>query len=238
MRQASFDRTYNSSNIESIAGEEFDLLVCAGVRAEKWIANANPGADRAAIDRLIQAVSDAKARRAILVSTVDVFMMPLDVDERTPVITAALHTYGKNRYYVEQAFAERFETVVARLPGLYGPGIKKNVIHDFLRDHQTEKIDSRGIFQFYGLGRLWQDLQIALRNHLTVVHLPTAPVSVAEVARTAFGREFMNHVVEHPARYDVYTRHAELFGGSGDYIESKTVELEGIRRFVEREAAR
>ena len=45
-RQTRFDSTYNSSNIESIAGQEFDLLVCAGVRAEKWIANANPDADR------------------------------------------------------------------------------------------------------------------------------------------------------------------------------------------------
>ena len=48
-RQLRFDATYNTSNIESIAGEEFDLLVCAGVRAEKWIANANPDADRAGI---------------------------------------------------------------------------------------------------------------------------------------------------------------------------------------------
>jgi hypothetical protein len=236
-RQTRFDATYNSSNIESIAGEEFDLLVCAGVRAEKWIANANPEADRAGIDRLLQALASVKARRAILISSVDVFITPLDVDETTPIVTTGLHPYGKNRYHVEQAFAEKFDTVIARLAGLYGPGIKKNVIHDFLHDHQTEKIDSRGVFQFYGLHRLWEDLQLALANHLAIVHLPTAPVSVAEVALAAFGREFTNHVVERPARYDVRTLHAELFGGVGHYVENKAAELEGIRRFVDDEMA-
>jgi hypothetical protein len=237
-RQAQFDAFYNSANIESIGGSEIDLLVCAGARAEKWIANANPEADRAGIDRLMKALDSVRARRAVLVSTVDVFITPLDVDETTPVATTGLHPYGKNRHQLEQAFADRFDTTVVRLPGLYGPGIKKNVIHDFLHDHQTEKIDSRGVFQFYGLHRLWEDLQIALSNHLSVVHLPTAPVSVAEVAMAAFGREFTNHVVDRPARYDVRTRHAELFGGLGCYLENKPAELEGIRLFVDRERSR
>jgi nucleoside-diphosphate-sugar epimerase len=237
-RLTQFDAFYNSSNIESIAGKEYDLVVCAGVRAEKWIANANPEADRAGIDRLIQALETVRARRAVLISTVDVFITPLDVDETTPVTTTGLHPYGRNRHHLEQTFADRFDTVVARLPGLYAPGIKKNIIHDFLHEHQTEKIDSRGVFQFYGLHRLWRDLQLAMTNQLRVVHLPTAPVSVAEVALAAFGREFTNHVVDRPARYDVRTRHAELFGGLGDYLENKTAELEGIRLFVDHERSR
>jgi len=236
-RQTKLDETYNSANIESIGGEEFDLLLCAGVRAEKWIANANPEADRAGIDRLIRALGTVKASRAILISSVDVFITPLDVDETTPVITTGLSPYGKNRYHLEQVFANRFDAVVARLPGLYGAGIKKNIIHDFLRDHEIEKIDSRGVFQFYGLHRLWGDLQVALAKHLHVVHLPTEPVSVADVARVAFGREFTNHIVDRPARYDVRTRHAELFGGLGHYLENATAELEGIRLFVDHERA-
>src|SRR3954452_9897381 len=93
-RQHRFDATYNSSNIDSISGEEFDLLVCAGVRAEKWIANANPDADRAGIERLLKAVGTVKAHRAVLISSVDVFIAPAEVDETTPVVTAGLHPYG------------------------------------------------------------------------------------------------------------------------------------------------
>src|SRR6185436_17101113 len=83
-RQTRFDATFNSSNIESIAGQEFELLVIAGVRAEKWIANANPEQDMAAIDRLLAPLKNAKARQVVLISTVDVFVPPIEVDESTP----------------------------------------------------------------------------------------------------------------------------------------------------------
>jgi nucleoside-diphosphate-sugar epimerase len=234
-RQARFDECYNSSNIGDIAGQEFDLLVCSGVRAEKWIANANPEQDRAGIDRLLAALETVRAKQVVLISTVDVFLVPIEVDEDTQVVTAGLHAYGTHRYELEQELARRYPTLVARLPGLYGPGIKKNVIHDFLKNHETHKIDSRGVFQFYGLHRLWGDLQAALKAGLGLIHLPTEPVSVAEVARVVFGVEFSNHVVEKPARYDVRTKHAALLGGVGPYLENREAELEGIRLFVDHE---
>lgn len=235
-RLTHFDSSYNSSNIDSIAGEEFDLLVCAGVRAEKWIANANPEQDRAGIDRLLDALKKVRAKQFILISTVDVFLTPIEVDEGSPVETTGLHAYGKHRYELEQELARRFPTLVARLPGLYGKGIKKNVIHDFLKDHETHKIDSRGVFQFYGLHRLWEDLQLAMKHKLQLIHLPTEPVSVAEIAQAAFGREFTNYVVDKPARYDIRTKHAALLGGVGPYLENKMAELEGIRLFVDHES--
>jgi hypothetical protein len=235
-RQTRFDATFNSSNIASIAGQEFDVLVVAGVRAEKWIANANPEQDKAGIDRLVGALADVRARQLILLSTVDVFASPIEVDESTRVETAGLHAYGRHRYELEERLSGRFHTSVARLPGLYGQGIKKNVIHDLLKNHETHKIDSRGVFQFYGLHRLWRDLEVVMRNDLRLVHLPTEPVSVAEIAHYAFGREFTNLVAASPARYDVRTRHAALLGGVGSYLEGRGAELEGIRLFVDHEA--
>jgi nucleoside-diphosphate-sugar epimerase len=236
-RQTHFDACYNSSNIGEIAGEEFDLLVCSGVRAEKWIANANPEQDRAGIGRLLDALTTVRARQVVLISTVDVFLTPIEVDEDTPVVADGLHAYGTHRYELERELARRYPTLVARLPGLYGPGIKKNVIHDFLKNHETHKIDSRGVFQFYGLNRLWGDLQLAMKQGLGLIHLPTEPVSVAEVARAVFGLEFSNHVVDRPARYDVRTKHAAIVGGLGPYLETKVAELEGIRLFVDHERA-
>jgi nucleoside-diphosphate-sugar epimerase len=237
VRQAKFDACYNTANIDSIAGEEFDLLVCSGVRAEKWIANANPDQDKAGIARLLCVLKSVRAKQVILVSTVDVFLDPIGPDESTVVDTAGLHAYGKHRYEFERELSRRFPTLVARLPGLYGKGIKKNVIHDFMKNHQVEKIDSRGVFQFYGLHRLWSDLELAMAAKLELVHLPTEPVSVAEVAKAAFDREFTNHVVEKPARYDVRTKHASVFGGIGHYLENEKAELEGIRLFVDHEKA-
>ena len=51
--QTDFTDFYNSKNIDSIAGRSFELVVCAGAPAAKWIANREPEQDRAALQRLM-----------------------------------------------------------------------------------------------------------------------------------------------------------------------------------------
>jgi nucleoside-diphosphate-sugar epimerase len=235
LRQRPFDATFNSANIDEIRGRCFDLVICAGARAEKWKANADPERDLDNIERLIGTLEQVEARRLVLVSTVDVFAAPVDVDEDSPAETRELAPYGRHRRRLEQVIGTRFASLVVRLPGLYGQGLKKNVIHDLLVRHELEKIDSRGVFQFYDVDRLWADVEIALANDLELLHLPTEPVSVAEVARAAFDVAFTNEVSARPARYDVRTRYAELFGGRDGYVESREHELARIADFVRRE---
>jgi nucleoside-diphosphate-sugar epimerase len=237
LRQHPFEALFNSKNIEEIAGRSFDLVVCSGARAEKWKANAEPERDREEIERLMRALMQVNARKVVLISTVDVFLNPVDVDETSPVATAGLHAYGRNRRTLEEMVASRFDGLIVRLPALYGHGLKKNIIYDFLHDNDVRKIDSRGLFQFYNVDRLWGDIRVALDSGLDVVHLPTEPVSVADVARGAFGLEFTNEIAATPVRYDVRTRHAALFGGSGNYIETRAQQLAGIAEFVARERA-
>jgi nucleoside-diphosphate-sugar epimerase len=237
LRQRPFDALFNSKNIEDIVGRSFDLVVCSGARAEKWKANAEPERDREEIERLTRALMQVRAQKLVLISTVDVFLNPVDVDEDSPVATAGLHAYGRNRRLLEEMVASRFDALIVRLPALYGDGLKKNVIYDFLHDNDVRKIDSRGLFQFYDVDRLWGDIRVALDNGLELVHLPTEPVSVADVARGAFGLEFTNEVAATPARYDVRTRHAALFGGTGNYIETRAQQLASIAEFVARERA-
>ena len=232
LRQRSFDSTFNSANIDEIAGRSFDLVVCAGAPAEKWKANADPARDLDNIERLIRALEQVNTQKLVLISTVDVFATPVEVDEDTPAPTAGLSPYGHHRRRLEQVVAGRFDATIVRLAGLYGRGLKKNAIHDLLHDHEVYKIDSRGLFQFYDIDRLWADIEIAMRNELGLVHLPTEPVSVAEVARAAFGREFQNEVSPAPARYDIRTRFGRLFGGDDKYVEAKAMELAGIAAFV------
>ena len=237
LRQRSFDALFNSTNIDDIAGRSFDLIVCAGARAEKWLANAEPERDLANIERLASALGQANARKLVLISTVDVFLEPIGVDEDSPTPMDGLHAYGRNRRRLEMILSNRFDTAVVRLPGLYGRGLKKNAIYDLLHDNGVEKIDSRGVFQFYNLDRLWRNIGLALDNDLPLIHLPPEPVSIADVARVAFGREFQNEVAANPARYDVRTRHARLFGPHESYTESSAEELNGIAAFVARERA-
>ena len=235
LRQRSFDACFNSTNIDQIAGRSFDLVVCSGARAEKWKANAEPERDQDNIERLTRALSSVNAQKVVLISTVDVFLNPADVDEDSPTPMTGLHAYGRNRRRLEQIVAGRFDAHVIRLPGLYGAGLKKNAIFDLLHDNDIHKIDSRGMFQFYGVNRLWQDIETAMNNDLPLVHLPPEPVTVSDVARAAFDIEFTNEVSPTAPRYDVQTRHAELFGGAGRYIQTKTQQLAGIASFVAHE---
>lgn len=237
VRQHSFDEMFNSTNIDQIAGRSFDLVVCAGVRAEKWKANADPERDLSDIERLVRSLEHVNVGKLVLISTVDVFVSPVDVDESSPTPIAALHAYGRNRLRLEEIITGRFDAAIVRLPGLYGPGLKKNVIFDLLHANQTEKIDSRGVFQFYDVQRLWRDIQIVLDCELELTHLATPPVSVADVARRSFGIEFTNEVMPTPARYDVRTKYATLFGGTESYLESVEQELAGIAAYVSMERA-
>lgn len=234
VRQRPFGALFNSQNIDQIAGRSFDLVVCCGARAEKWKANADPLADLDNIETLTRALEQVEARKVVLISTVDVFVDPLGVDEDSPTPTANLHAYGRHRRRLEQIVASRFDALVVRLPALYGPGLKKNALYDLLHDNQVNKIDARGTFQFYDVGRLWRDVEIALDNDLTLVHLPTEPATVGEIARAAFGIDFTNELDRSPARYDVRTRFATLFGGSDDYVERKPEVLASIGAWVTR----
>jgi nucleoside-diphosphate-sugar epimerase len=235
VRQRGFDAMFNSRNIEQIAGRSFDLVVCAGARTEKWRANAEPERDLDNIECLVRALEQTNVGKLVLISTVDVFLNPIEVDENSPTPTSGLHAYGRNRRRLEQIVAGRFDATIVRLPGLYGPGLKKNIIYDLLHDNETRTIDSRAVFQFYDVQRLWRDVQVALDCQLSLVHLTTGPVSVADVAREAFGIEFVNEVTSSPARYDVRTLFAAMFGGSGSYIEARDRELAGIAAFVSTE---
>ena len=58
---------------------------------------------------------------------------------------------------------------------------------------------------------------------------------MGEVALASFGIDFENEVAPQPARYDVRTQHAGLFGAGGHYIETRAQALEGIARFVSAE---
>jgi len=235
LRQTDFDDHFHSRNIEDIAGREYDLIVCAGAPAVKWKANKEPEADLANLERLMHALGRAKAKQVVLISTVDVYPEPCDVDENTPVDVPEHHAYGKHRRLLERFVSERFDTLIVRLPGLFGKGLKKNIIYDFLHGNQLDQVDARSVFQFYDLERLWDDLQRARGLGVDVVNLPTEPVSVRDVAQEGFGIDFDNTTERGAARYDMRSIHADAMGGHDGYVMDAGQVLAAIRRFVDAE---
>jgi hypothetical protein len=237
LRQRSFEHQFNSKTIGDIAGGDYGLLVCAGAPAQKWIADGNPEADLANLKALAGHLASVHAERAILVSTVDVFADSRGKDEGGAFDEDRLTPYGANRLWLERFFADHFaQSLIVRLPGLVGPGLRKNAVFDFRNDNNLHAIDARGVYQFYPMVNLWADLQTAMAADLQVVHLTAEPVSIGEVARSGFGLDFANTVEGRtPAAYDFRTRHAALFGGTGAYQYDKRSSLTAIRAYAQSE---
>jgi len=236
LKQASFEALYRSTNIQEIDNKEFDVVTCAGAPAQKWIANGNPAEDKAKIEGLISRLKTISCNTFVLISTVDVFKNPQGVDEDTPVDEDGLHAYGLHRRLLEKFVEEHFpKHLIIRLPGLVGPGLRKNVIFDFLNNNNLHAIESRSVFQFYPMVNLWFDIQIALLKGLKLVHLTSEPVSVSDVSLQGFGRSFTQELANTPARYDMQTRYASQFGASGRHQYSARETLLAIRAYAQSE---
>ena len=236
MKQTRFGSLYRSTNIHEIDGLEFDTVVCAGVPATKWLANKEPDVDRRGIDRLIAHLQTVKCRRFILISTVDVFKYPVDVDEDSPIDEANLHPYGLHRRHLELFVARTFRShLIVRLPGVVGPGLRKNIVYDLLNDNNLTAVDHRSVFQFYPMINLWPDLETAWAAGLNLVHLTAEPISVADVASLAFGRTFNNEVANPPAVYNMCSRHGLSFGSPGPYLYGRREIVLALRAYAQSE---
>ena len=93
--------------------------------------------------------------------------------------------------------------------------------------------DSRSRYQFYNLGRLWQDIETARAAGLTMLHLCTPPISAAEVYTAVTGKaDWTNELPKSPFDYDLRSRYAAVLGGNGDYLCTKEEELDDVTHFL------
>lgn len=231
--QEHFDDKYNSHNIDDIIGKEYDIVVSAANRAEMWRINQNPEEDLKEIDQFIDRIKKVAIGKLVLISTVGVYTNPNGANEDTEIEIDGLSPYGSNRYYLERFCRENFDTTILRLPGLFGEGLKKNVIYDLLHNNDVDKIHKDSVYQYYNLERISNDIKTAVDNKLKLVNLATPPVSTAEVARHAFNIEFTNSPdIEKIPFWDMRTNYGRIFGGDDDYICTKQQELDDVKRFV------
>ena len=131
--KGAMDLGFHSTNIAQAYGLAPEQLVYAGLRAEKYLANHAPQQDLEQIREAAENIRKIAPRKLVLISTVDVFRVPVGVDETTEVDSTGLHAYGLNRYRLECMVREMYpDALIVRLPGLFGKGIKKNFIFDYM----------------------------------------------------------------------------------------------------------
>ena len=131
--KGNIDSVYNSKNIKDSFGTNPDLLIYSGLRAEKYLANNKPEKDLESILQAEDNISRINPKKLVLISTIDVFKNPIDVDETCEIDTDGLNAYGLNRYRLEQWVRKNYpDTLIVRLPGLFGINLKKNFIYDLI----------------------------------------------------------------------------------------------------------
>lgn len=128
-----FDGLYHSKNIEQAFGTRPDLLVYAGLPAAKYLANTNPDGDWAVCNGAFAQIKAIAPKQLVLISTVDVYAAPHGVTEDIAPDFDNPAAYGRNRARLEQLVREAHpDALLLRLPGLFGAGLKKNFLYDFL----------------------------------------------------------------------------------------------------------
>ncbi len=230
-----FDAYYNSANLHEIRGQHFDLVVSAAGRADSHRINADPDSDRREIDELLRHICTANIDKLSVMSTVCVYPGGSTPDEDAPITEEGLLPYGTNRAYLERRLSEAFDTLVARLPQLYGRNLKKGIVHDLLNDYRVEHIAPSARFQFYNLTRLWSDLQLASHRSLRYLNLATPPLTSGQIAREVFGLELAadnGPVAAEPYTKDLRTKYYQLFGGPPGYLMTTDEVLADLRAFV------
>lgn len=232
IRQTNFDRVYNSINIDTMADiGMFDIVVCAAPHSMKWRANKYPEDDLISLKKLFHVLGKIQTRKLILISTIDVYPEARMVDEDTPINLEILSPYSKHRRLLELFVENRFDTLVVRLPGLFGMGLRKNYIYDLLHN-QPSFVHQDGIMQFYNLDNIWRDINVALKYGIKYLNIASEPISVKEIAIKAFNIDYKNIISPPPFAYDMHSKHALFWNRAGSYLYGKNVILSELKSFI------
>lgn len=131
--QFTFDGLFNSKNIREAYYSKPDLLVYSGLKAEKFLANKFPQNDYEDSISAIENIEKINPIRIVLISTIDVYHKYIDVDEDTKINKDQLEPYGFHRLLVEEWVEHHFSnSLIVRLPALFGKNLKKNFIYDMI----------------------------------------------------------------------------------------------------------
>lgn len=232
LKQNKFEHLYNSKNIAEIQNKDFNLVVCAGAPSLKWLTNKEPANDLANIEKLITNLKKIKAKKFILISTIDVYASVDGVDEDTIIATERLSPYGKHRRMLEEFAVNNFDTLTVRLPAVFGQGLKKNSLYDLIHG-DFKYINPNSVLQFYNLDYLWADIGKALANNLKTLNLATEPIQLGKIAQKIFNLDLAGKTETPPAFYDMRTKYGNLWGNTKPYLYLEEEIIRDIKLFVE-----
>lgn len=131
---------FNSQNVSRAYGLDPEMLIYAGLRAERYLAAQDPYQDMEQVLQAEENIRRINPQKLVLISTVDVYQEPVGWDEEDAPLSHRkggtgnmFHPYGLHRYYLESWVRKNYpDSLIIRLPALYGYNIRKNFIYDLM----------------------------------------------------------------------------------------------------------
>ena len=217
---------YNSKNIGDIVNSSHDVVICCAPSASKWLVNKNPNTDLTNIGELLEVLSNVSCKKFILISSIDVYENLEGTNEDSSIDPSKNHSYGRNRFRMETGCREIFgkKLSIMRLPGLYGFGLKKNIIFDYI-NNRLEKIDINSSFQWYNVEHLSNDINYVLDKGIPLINLFTEPVPNKELLELfkKFGKIEDISVIDEGDKSSVKYNCRTKYTNSGFWMEKDTV---------------
>lgn len=182
--QLYFDEYINRVNLESLRGRHMGTVYFAAMPGSMWHANSHATDDFAALQLYWNVLKTVHADKFVLISSMNVYgnaRHVTELDSPKPITV-----YGQHRLLLEQLVTQRFDcTFVVRLPGLFGPHLKKNAIYDVAHGHRLEFVNLAAVYQWYDLQWLSDDMAMlwsARKTHSLIVNITTPPVPTSQIA--------------------------------------------------------
>ena len=236
VKQTIFTDLYNSQNSQDIQNKQYDLIVSAGVSGLMWKANQEPEADKTNIQLFINNLKTVTAKHFVLISTIEVYNQTYDIDESTNIDSSLLKPYGLHRLQLEEFVKVHFKKhTIIRLPTVFGEGLKKNFIYDLIHKNRWDLTHKDSRLQWYNLAHIWNDIQIAIKNNITLINFAVEPITCAEVAKYSLDIDFMRITENAPRIYDMHSQYAKYYDGTTQYLYNKQQTLTELKLFIQKE---
>nr|WP_317378936.1 NAD-dependent epimerase/dehydratase family protein [uncultured Faecalimonas sp.] len=92
--------------------------------------------------------------------------------------------------------------------------------------------DSRGIYQFYNLKNLYDDIQTALKNGIKKLNLATEPINIGELHEYITNQPFVNEFATSIPHYDFKSHYSKYFNNHHEYLYDKKTIMSEIATFI------
>jgi nucleoside-diphosphate-sugar epimerase len=197
-------------------------LFIAAPSASKWLVNQEPASDLQNIETLFKYVKTyIETVEIILISTIDVYEDPRAANEDSPTLNSL--NYGGNRKILEDLLGTLASNLrVARFGGLFGQGLKKNILFDLhnLRYEELIKYNAESLFQYLSVER---SIRYLLESNEPLVNVVGPPLRVKDMAAN---RDFFSDTAP-LIEYNVSSVHLE-----GGYLIDRESAILDIESFL------